>query len=125
MIKRLCQLSKCHKNVPFLFYFYCLIYKQDIRPYTKPSTPEIVSTPVNNLSLPMSSNPSSPNVWSKNNTQITKNKLQFTMKREYDKAREEAELVKQLRNVSVRIISLIVQPYIKNNLLYFRLLNHA
>jgi len=81
-----------------LFY---LIYKQDIRPYIKPSTPEIVSTPVNNLSLPMSSSPSSPNVWSKNNTQITKNKLQFTMKREYDKAREEAELVKQLRNVSV------------------------
>ncbi|XP_060859388.1 leucine-rich repeat and calponin homology domain-containing protein [Metopolophium dirhodum] len=72
--------------------------QKDIRPYTKPSTPEIVSTPVNNLSLPMSTNPSSPNVWSKNNTQITKNKLQFTMKREYDKAREEAELVKQLRN---------------------------
>lgn len=81
-----------------LFY---LLYKQDIRPYIKPSTPEIVSTPVNNLSLPMSSSPSSPNVWSKNNTQIAKNKLQFTMKREYDKAREEAELVKQLRNVSV------------------------
>jgi len=55
----------------------------------------------------MPSNPSSPNVWSKNNTQITKNKLQFTMKREYDKAREEAELVKQLRNVSVYIVSLI------------------
>jgi len=49
----------------------------------------------------MSSSPSSPNVWSKNNTQIAKNKLQFTMKREYDKAREEAELVKQLRNVSI------------------------
>jgi len=94
----------------FDFFFCCLIYKQDIRPYTKPSTPEIVSTPVNNLSLPMSTNPSSPNVWSKNNTQITKNKLQFTMKREYDKAREEAELVKQLRNVSVCIISLIVRP---------------
>jgi len=94
----------------FDFFFVVLIYKQDIRPYTKPSTPEIVSTPVNNLSLPMSSSPSSPNVWSKNNTQITKNKLQFTMKREYDKAREEAELVKQLRNVSVCITSLIVRP---------------
>ena len=56
----------------------------------------------------MSSKPSSPNAWSKNNTQITKNKLQFTMKREYDKAREEAELVKQLRNVSVCIIYLII-----------------
>lgn len=91
------------------FLFCCIFYKQDIRPYTKPSTPEIVSTAVNNLSLPMSSNASSPNIWPKNNTQVTKNKLQFTMKREYDKAREEAELVKQLRDVSVLIIFLIVQ----------------
>lgn len=43
----------------------------------------------------------SQNVWSKNNTQATKNKLQFTMKREYDKAREEAELLKQLRDVRI------------------------
>lgn len=48
------------------------------------------------------SSPSSVN-WSKNNTPVTKNKLQFTMKREYDKAREEAVLVKQLRNVSICI----------------------
>lgn len=46
----------------------------------------------------------SPNVWSKTNVQATKNKLQFTMKREYDKAREEAELVKQLRNVSICVL---------------------
>lgn len=72
--------------------------KQDIRPYIKPTTPEIISTPVNNLSLPMTP---SQIVWSKNNTQGTKNKLQFTMKREYDKAREEAELLKQLRDVRI------------------------
>ncbi|XP_025407625.1 leucine-rich repeat and calponin homology domain-containing protein 3 [Sipha flava] len=71
--------------------------QKDIRPYIKPTTPEITSTPVNNLSLPRTPNPSS-NIWSKCNTQVAKNKLQFTMKREYDKAREEAELVKQLRN---------------------------
>lgn len=73
---------------------------QDIRPYVKPTAPEITSPPVNNLPLSVPSNSSS-NVWSKNNVQATKSKLQFTMKREYDKAREEAELVKQLRNVSV------------------------
>lgn len=73
---------------------------QDIRPYIKPTTPEIISTTVSNLSLPMTPSPS-PNVWSKSNTQATKNKLQFTMKREFEKAREEAELVDQLRNVRV------------------------
>lgn len=50
----------------------------------------------------MSSNPS-PSIWSKNNTQVTKNKLQFTMKREYERAKEEAELLKQLRHVSILI----------------------
>lgn len=87
---------------------FLIFKKQDIRPYIKPTTPEIIATSVNNLSLPKSSNPSS-NVWSKNNlksnTQPTKNKLQFTMKREYDKAKEEAELVKQLRNVSFCALS--------------------
>lgn len=68
----------------------------------------------------MASNPNSPNVWSKNNTQTTKNKLQFTMKREYDKAREEAELVKQLRNVSVCISSLIICLQIENIFFVFQ-----
>jgi hypothetical protein len=91
--------SSILKVIILIFFFF---YKQDIRPYIKPTTPEITSTPVNNLSLPRTPNPS-PNIWSKCNTQVAKNKLQFTMKREYDKAREEAELVKQLRNVSAFI----------------------
>lgn len=93
--------NSCYIIVTYLNYIY--VYKfddQDIRPYIKPTTPEIVSTPISNLSLPMASSPNS-NVWSKSNTQITKNKLQFTMKREFEKAREEAELVDQLRNVSL------------------------
>lgn len=84
---------------------------QDIRPYIKPTTPEIISTTANNLSLPRSSNPS-PNVWPKSNAKNSippsKSKLQFTMKREYDRAREEAELVKQLRNASVSYIDLFI-----------------
>ncbi|VVC44168.1 Leucine-rich repeat,Leucine-rich repeat domain, L domain-like,Leucine-rich repeat, typical [Cinara cedri] len=71
--------------------------QKDISPYVKPTTPEIITTPVNNLSLQVPLN-SSPSIWSKNNTQATKNKLQFTMKREYERAKEEAELLKQLRH---------------------------
>lgn len=100
------------KNIFWFFnkiVFVCVL--QDIRPYIKPTTPEIISTTANNLSLPKSSNPS-PNVWPKNNaknsTPPSKSKLQFTMKREYDRAREEAELVKQLRNASVSYINLFV-----------------
>lgn len=86
----------------FLIQFLIFLHYQDIRPYIKPTKPEIISTPTNNnLTLPIPSNPNS-SIWPKNNTQVTnKNKHQFTMKREYDKAREEAELVKQLRNVSI------------------------
>lgn len=87
-----------HCVVKCVIFNWFTLNKQDIRPYIKPTTPEIISTPVNNLSLPMTP---SQNVWSKNNTQVTKNKLQFTMKREYDKAREEAELLKQLRDVRI------------------------
>ncbi|XP_050530676.1 leucine-rich repeat and calponin homology domain-containing protein isoform X2 [Daktulosphaira vitifoliae] len=72
---------------------------QDIRPYIKPTAPEIKPISSNNIIAPVPSYHPPMKVWSNDNTiQVTKSKLQFTMKREYEKAKEEAELVKQLRN---------------------------
>lgn len=42
------------------------------------------------------------NNWSKNHN-ITKNKLEFTMKREFNKQKEETQCIKELRDVSVLI----------------------
>ncbi|XP_050439226.1 uncharacterized protein LOC126844842 [Adelges cooleyi] len=72
---------------------------QEVRPYIKPTPPDIIPTSVNNFNLstvPPSYQRPPMKVWSKDN--VAKSKLQFTMKREYEKAKEEAELVKQLRD---------------------------
>lgn len=41
---------------------------------------------------------------SKGLNDIPFDKLQFTMRREYEKAKEEAELIRQLRSVSIKYI---------------------
>lgn len=76
--------------------------------YVKPSSPQLVTTSlgylnsgngaVNNTGTPTSSRPMT---WNRN---VPPDKLSFTMRREFEKAKEEAELILQLRtNIETRL----------------------
>jgi len=64
----------------------------------------VISTSSNDLSISPNYNT---DVWTKNNTQSNKNTFQFTMKREYVRAKEEALLLKQLKNVNIYFLIII------------------
>lgn len=69
-------------------------------------SPKLITTTVsyvNNAAPPTGNNPSRIN-WSKD---LPPDKLSFTMKREFDRAREELELIQQLRSVCILYFSLI------------------
>lgn len=63
--------------------------------YVKPPAPQLVTTSVGFVGN--SPSPPRPMTWSRN---VPPDKLSFTMRREFEKAKEEAELIQQLRTVS-------------------------
>lgn len=83
-------------------FFHFVHNKLNICPQIKPT--EVISTSSNDLSISPNYNT---DVWTKNNTQSNKNTFQFTMKREYVRAKEEALLLKQLKNVNIYFLIII------------------
>lgn len=63
--------------------------------YLKPSPPQLVTASLGYVGN--NATPPRPSAWNRN---VPPDKLSFTMRREFEKAKEEAELIQQLRSVS-------------------------
>ncbi|XP_067007214.2 leucine-rich repeat and calponin homology domain-containing protein isoform X2 [Anabrus simplex] len=103
-----------------------------------PGSPRLVTTSVGYVSsVPLSSDgsraPRSPKIGSSRgvpwNRDVPPEKLSFTMRREFDKAREEAELIEQLRfNVETRLRMVLpedVAPALADGVVLCHLANHV
>lgn len=78
--------------------------------YVKPPAPQLVTTSIGYVG-PGTGVPSPPRPmnWNRN---VPPDKLSFTMRREFEKAKEEAELIQQLRTVSIVLLSRFLVDFI-------------
>ncbi|RZF33146.1 hypothetical protein LSTR_LSTR004832 [Laodelphax striatellus] len=101
--------------------------------YVKPASPQLMTKTLNYLSgggggggAPANNNGGVPPAW---NRSVPPDKLSFTMRREFEKAKEEAELIKQLRtNIETRLKMALpsdLAPALSDGVVLCHLANHV
>ncbi|XP_039280765.1 leucine-rich repeat and calponin homology domain-containing protein isoform X2 [Nilaparvata lugens] len=99
--------------------------------YVKPASPQLVAKTLNYLSSASNGtdnnkNAGRPPAW---NRSVPPDKLSFTMRREFEKAKEEAELIKQLRtNIETRLKMALpsdLAPALSDGVVLCHLANHV